>query len=195
MRLKPVAEALGRTGLSPVAAHVPLDRLQGGRTQVVRELKTVGCERVVVGPLHEAHFEDESSVARMATRLSALGGRLAADNRRLCYRNDRRELDGDGFDLLADRAGEGLAFAFDAGAAAAAGRNPATALDCLDGRVPIVQLGSLTSDGGPDDGRVDLAAVVAAAREAGAEWLVHAPPAFDAATLERGADALASLPE
>lgn len=199
--LPDLAAALGETGLAPVAASVPHDRLQAERRAAVRELRTVGCERVVVGPLHAAHFESDAAVARMATRLSALGGRLAADGRRLCYRNGDQEfgeIDGrDAYALLAERAGEGLAFEFDAGRAAVAGRDPVAVLAAAPERVPLVDVTPRVPDTGerrlPGHGALDLPAVAAAAAEAGADWLVHVaetPPVADE-ELAAAAEALA----
>lgn len=200
--LPDIAAAVGETGLEPVAAHVPHDRLQAERTTVVRELRTLGCERTVVGPLHAAHFETDAEVARMATRLSALGGRLAADGRQLCYANRDHEFrsieDEPAFGLLTERAGEGLAFAFDAGWAAVADRDPAAALGTIAGRTPLVTVTPRVSETGerrlPGKGPVDLSAVVEAAGEVDAEWLVHAadePPLADE-ELAAAADAIAA---
>jgi sugar phosphate isomerase/epimerase len=189
--LPAVAAAIGETGLELVAAHVPFDRLQAERTTVVRELRTVGCERVVVVPLHEAHFGDDDDVSRMATRLSAMGGRLSADGRQLCYANRDHEFaavgDTTAYELLVERAGEGLAFEFDAGWAAVADRDPDAVLSTLSGRVPMVDVTPRVPETGerrlPGRGDVDLPAVAAAAADAGADWLVHVaeePPLHDA---------------
>lgn len=188
--LPDVAAAVGETGLALVAAHVPLDRLQAERTRVVRDLRTVGCERVVVPELHAAHFESGDEIDRMATRLSALGGRLAADGRQLCYHNhdhEFRAVDGtDAFERLVERAGEGLAFEFDAGWAEVAGRDPATVIGTLEGRAPLVDVTPRVAETGerrlPGRGDVDLPGVVAAAASAGTAWLVHVaeePPLHD----------------
>lgn len=203
--LPDVAAAIGETGLDPAGAHVPLDRLQAEREAVVRELRTVGCERVIVPELHAAHFESDAEVARMATRLSAMGGRLAADGRQLCYHNHDREfqpIEGrDAYELLVERSGEGLAFEFDAGWAAVAGRDPAGVLGTLAGRVPLVDVTPRVPDTGerrlPGAGDLDLAAVVAAAGDAGAEWLVHVaeePPLHDE-ELAAAADVLGEAPD
>lgn len=179
-QLKPVAASLGRTGLDPVAARVPLDRLQAEREQVVRDLRTIGCERVLLPALHGGHFGSEGSVARMATRLSALGGRLAADSRQLCYRpgsEDFATLDGDrtGFDVLAARAGEGLAFELDLATLVAADRDPVGTLEAVPGRVPLLGLGdgAVSLDDDVVEGILDAAAA------AGAEWLVVDPRTAD----------------
>lgn len=204
-QLKPIAEAFNRTGLKPVAAHVPLDRLQGDRKQVVRELKTIGCERVVVPHLHDAYFDSETEINRMATRLSALGGRLAADNRRLCYHNGTYELEvatgdagGSAFERLVGRAGDGLAFELDVGAVVATDRDPVDLLSGLDGRVPLVQFRDVDAHGDPvelGEGYLDLESVAAAADDAGADWLVyeHDDPAYPIESLEHGAAVLADL--
>jgi sugar phosphate isomerase/epimerase len=198
--LPDVAAAIGETGLALVAAHVPFDRLQAERKTVVRELRTVGCERVVVPSMHEAHFESRPEVNRLATRLSAMGGRLAADGRQLCYANGDHEFGGVGdataYELLVDRAGDGLAFEFDAGWAAVADRDPVGVLAALSGRAPLVVATPRVPETGerrlPGKGEVDLPAVAAAADDAGADWLVHAaetPPLHDA-ELSAAADAL-----
>lgn len=198
--LPDVAAAIGDTGLALAGVHVPFDRLQAERQTVVRELRTVGCERVVVPPMHEAHFESGPAANRLATRLSAMGGRLAAEGRQLCYANATQEFDdvGDGtaYELLVDRAGDGLAFEFDAGWAAVADRDPAAVLATLSGRAPLVVATPRVPETGerrlPGRGAVDLPAVAAAAAEAGADWLVHvaaSPPLHDA-ELDAAADAL-----
>lgn len=200
--LPAVAAAIGDTGLAPAGARVPLERLQAERGPVVRELRTLGCERVVVPSLHHGHFEGDDEVARMATRLSALGGRLAADGRQLCYANRDQEFQtvasGDAYALLAERAGDGLGFAFDAGWAAVAGRDPAAALTGLSGRAPLVVPTPRVAETGerrlPGKGGLDLPAVADAAAEAGADWLVHVadePPLHDA-ELSAAADVLRS---
>lgn len=201
--LPDVAAAVGETGLEPVGARVPLDRLQADREAVVRELRTVGCERVVVPSLHAAHFEADEEVTRMATRLSALGGRLAAEGRQLCYHNGAHEfrvVEGeDAYELLVERAGEGLAFEFDAGRAAVAGRDPAAVLDALADRAPVVEVTPRVAATGerrlPGKGDVDLPAVAAAAADAGSGWLVHAaaePPLHDE-ELDAAAEVLRSV--
>lgn len=207
--LRPVAEALGKTELEPVGAHVTHDRLQAERAEVVRELRTIGCERVVIPAVHEEHFGDADSVNRMATRLSALGGRLDADGRQLLYHNHEYEFgdlpvdagqatERDAFDLFVERAGDGLAFEFDVGWAVAAGRDPAAVLSRLDGQVPLVHLKDVDEDGQPvepGEGIVDLIACAEAAREAGAEWLVyeHDGPTDPLASMRRGARVLDDL--
>lgn len=180
--LQPVAAALGSTDLEPVAVQATYDRLQAEPRDVLRNLGTIGCERTVIPGVHEAYLSETSEIARLATRLSALGGRLAADGRTLCYRNGSREFDSldgphdDAFELLADRAGEGLAFELDVGAVADAGQDPVELLERLDGRVPLVRLRDVTADGEPvelGEGIVGVDAVAATAREAGVDWLVY----------------------
>lgn len=179
--LQPVAAALGSSGLEPVAVQATYDRLQAEPRQVVRTLGTIGCGRAVVPGVHEAYFADPSEIARLATRLSALGGRLAADGRTLCYRNashefDRLESGSGAFELLVERAGEGLAFELDVAGTVKAGRDPVELLDRLDGRVPLVRLRDVTADGEPvelGEGVVDVDAVAATAREIGVDWLVY----------------------
>ena len=184
--LLPTATALGQTKLAPVGVHVPYDRLQVDRRQVVHELATIGCKRVVIPSIHPDHFASHDAVARMATRLSALGGRLRTDGRLLCYQNDDHEFRGiddgedgsvDAYDLLVERAGEGLAFELDVGGVVTAGRDPVSLLHHLDGRVPIVTLRDVTAIGEPvalGEGIVNVEEIVIAARDTSVEWLVFA---------------------
>jgi sugar phosphate isomerase/epimerase len=117
----------------------------------------------------------------MATRLSALGGRLAADGRTLCYHNHDHEFrtvdGGDAYELLVERAGEGLRFEFDAGWAAAAGRDPVALLGRLAERAPLVDATPRVPETGerrlPGASDLDLGAVAAVAADADAGWLVH----------------------
>lgn len=96
-----------------------------------------------------------------------------------------------------------LSFEVDVGKVVAAGREPGEVLDRLRDRSPLVHLCDVVteSDGmgfepaAPGAGHVDFEAAAAAARRAGAEWVVyeHDDPADPEATIDDGADAVVPL--
>lgn len=196
-----VAGALADAGLVAAGAHVGVDALEGDLEATLATYDEAGCERLVVPYLPAERFADEAAVRETAARLDGLAARLDARGFELCYHNHDHEfaaLDGrTAFDALAAATGDRVRFELDAGWARAAGQDPAALLDRLAGRVPAVHLKDV-ADGRPvelGEGEVDLAGCAAAARNAGADWLVyeHDDPRDPAASLVRGSETLARL--
>ncbi|MBV0901674.1 sugar phosphate isomerase/epimerase family protein [Haloarcula salina] len=189
--------ALDDAGLGVVGAHVGIDALQSEQSAVARQLDALEVPFVVVPYLDVDHFADADAVAATATMLDTLD---ATYDRPLLYHNHDHEfaaLDGEtAYDRLIDETSVG--FELDAGWARAAGRDPVDLLDRLDGRAPVVHLKDVTAEGEPTalgDGVLELEAVVAAAREAGTEWLVfeHDEPDDPEAAITNGIDGLRAL--
>ncbi|WP_254524860.1 sugar phosphate isomerase/epimerase family protein [Natrinema caseinilyticum] len=197
------ATVLDEIGLSAAGAHVGIDALEADFDAVCERCTSLGCDYVVVPYLAEAHFESAVTVRETANRLSALADRLGERGLTLGYHNHDHEFttlagdDRSGFDLLIDETDDDLAIELDVGWTAAAGRDPVDLLGRLAGRAPLVHLKDV-ADGRPvelGDGAVDLEACIAAARDAGTEWLIyeHDDPTDPAASLEHGARALAAV--
>ncbi|WP_408957573.1 sugar phosphate isomerase/epimerase family protein [Natrinema sp. 74] len=197
------AEVLDEAGLKAAAAHVGIDALEDDPDAARETCAALGCARVVVPYLDESHFASAAAVRETAGRLSELADRLAERGLELGYHNHDHELvalegdDRSAFELLLDETDDSLLIELDAGWAAAAGHDPTSLLDRLAGRTPLVHVKDV-ADGRPvelGDGEVDIDACAAAARSAGAEWLIyeHDEPADPAASLERGATTLSDL--
>lgn len=194
---------LEEVGLDATSAHVGIEALEDDPGDVCDTCTALGCERVVVPYLDESHFETAAAVRETATRLTDLAVRLAERGLALGYHNHDHEFvdladdDRTAFELLIDETDDSLLIELDVGWAAAAGHDPLALLERLGGRVPLVHIKDV-ADGRPvelGDGEVDVDACAAAARDAGAEWLIyeHDEPIDPAASLERGAQTLSSL--
>jgi len=127
----------------------------------------------------------------------ALADRLADRGLELGYHNHDHEfvsLESDelsAFEFLIDETDNSLAIELDIGWTTAAGYDPIALLKQLEGRIPLVHIKDV-ADGQPvelGDGAVAIDSCAAAARNAGAKWLIyeHDEPADPAASLENGA--------
>ncbi|WP_339103487.1 sugar phosphate isomerase/epimerase [Haloterrigena salinisoli] len=200
-----VAAVLEDVDLEVAGAHVGIDALEDDLDGVAETCAALDCDRVVVPYLGDGHFESAAAVRETAARLSELADRLAERGLALGYHNHDHEfvpLEGDdrsAFDLLIDETDASLLIELDVGWAAAAGRDPTALLERLEGRAPLVHLKDV-AEGRPvelGDGEVDVDACAAAARDAGAEWLLyeHDEPSDPAASLARGARTLSKFRE
>ena len=197
------ATVLDEVDLEAAAAHIGIDALEDDVDDIRETCAALDCARVVVPYLDESHFETATAVRETATRLSALADRLAERGLELAYHNHDHEfvaLEGDdrsAFELLIAETDDSLLIELDVGWAAAADHDPVALLERLVGRAPLVHVKDV-ADGRPvelGDGEVDIDACAAAARSAGAEWLIyeHDEPTDPAASLERGAAVLSEV--
>lgn len=197
-----VAEALEETDTAVAGAHVGIDSLEAALDETRTRYALVGCDRLVVPRLDEVHFETEASVRAAARRLNDIAGTLAEWDVDLCYHNHDHEFacleTGPAFDVLVEAIDDEVGVELDVGWATAAGVDPVEVLDRLEGRVPLVHLKDVDADGAPvelGEGVVDLEACIAAAVDAGAEWMVyeHDDPVNPEGSLIHGANTLAAL--
>lgn len=197
-----LAAALERTGLEPVAAHVPLNELEADPEAVAAPYRRLGCQRLVVPWLDPERFTDESAVDRTAARLSTAATRLVAEGVETAYHNHDQEfvdLGGrDAYDRFASAA-EGVSLELDVGWVTAAGRDPVAVLERYGDRIDLVHLKDVDGDRpcALGEGDVPLEACAAAARAAGVEWLIyeHDDPTDPLAALRRDAATLRALLE
>ncbi|WP_227353452.1 sugar phosphate isomerase/epimerase family protein [Haladaptatus salinisoli] len=196
-----VADALDEAGLDAAAAHVSFDELEADPEGAVETYRELGCDTLVVPYLDESHFDSEASARETARRLDELAARVERRGATLCYHNHDHEFvdagDRTGFDAFVAESAVGIEL--DVGWVVAAGRDPLSLLDRLEGRVPLVHLKD-TAAGAPvelGEGDVDVDACADAARDAGAEWLVyeHDDPDDPRTSLRHGASRLAELAE
>jgi len=205
-----VRETLDAEGLAPAAAHVPIEELEDDFEAVADRASALGYENLVVPWLDPAHFESVAAVEATAERLDDLAEAAAGAGLRLHYHNHDQEFadteQGTAFHVLAELT-EDLRFELDAGWALAAGIDPVSLLRQYGERVSLVHAKDVALDDGPvsavdfepDDlpplgeGDLDVEAVVDAACDVDAEWLIyeHDEPTDPETTHEHGAAVLA----
>ncbi|MFC7214127.1 sugar phosphate isomerase/epimerase family protein [Saliphagus sp. GCM10025334] len=202
-----VADALERTGLEAMAAHVPIEDLEADLEAAVRPYGPIGCDRIVVPWLDPEAFRSRRAVEETPQRLSRLGERLTDLGFSLAYHNHTQEFvsiesaedeQRDAFDFLVDElAGTPVTLELDVGWAHAAGRDPVALLERYGEQVPLVHLKDVDVDEpcALGAGSVPLEACVDAAREAGVEWLVyeHDDPSDPELALERDTQTMVDL--
>jgi sugar phosphate isomerase/epimerase len=166
-------------GLTARSAHVPLERFEREPAAVLAEAETLGTGTLVVPSVPPP--ADAAEADALVARVVAAAGVAAGAGLGFAYHNhdfEFRPLDGGG-DLWDRLTGAGLDHEPDVGWLRVAGRDPATVLGELAGRCPLVHAKDVrrTADGGwqdvpAGDGELDWAGIAAAARAAGASWLV-----------------------
>ncbi len=180
-----ISETLDRLDLSVAGIHANFASLPGEQTSTVsRErlpglCRAVGTTDVVVPYLGPACFEDEQSVARTATALSALAESLTADGLRLHYHNHDHEfqrVDGEyALERLLARTNIGLEL--DTGWAAYAGADPAGLLERYDDRISLVHVKDVDAATGTATqlgaGCLDLTRLGEQLQASSAEWAIY----------------------
>jgi sugar phosphate isomerase/epimerase len=199
-RIDDVSAALARNDLAVASAHVPIEALEDDFDGVVEFYDRLGADVLVVPWLDPEHFETEAAVDAAAARLDALADALRGEGVRLAYHNHDQEFatvgDAPAIERLLARTDDRLGLELDVGWALAGGADPAGLIDEHADRISRVHAADVDVDRGESvplgDAGVDLDAVVASARDAGAEWLVyeHDDPADPVASIEQGRRAL-----
>ncbi len=181
-------------GLRAVSAHVSLDSLEADLPAVVSYHKTLGNDVLVVPWLPESlRGADSASWQRLGARLAKLERRCAHANMKLMYHNHDFEMvliEGrPAIDWLLEAAGPAVGFEIDLAWVQAGGQDPAAMLQKYTGRTSRVHAKDWSqqqheiADVGAGD--VNWDAVLAAAADAGVEWLI--------VEHDRPADPLASI--
>ena len=181
-------------GLRAVSAHVSLDALEADLPGVVSYHKTIGNDVLVVPWLPEAlRGVDSASWQKLGERLAKLARRCAHANMKLMYHNHDFEMvliEGrPAIDWLLEAAGPAVGFEIDLAWVQAGGQDPAAMLQKYSGRTSRVHAKDWNAqqhdiaDVGAGD--VNWDEVLAAAADAGVEWLI--------VEHDRPADPLASI--
>ena len=181
-------------GLRAVSAHVSLDALEADLPGVVRYHKTIGNDVLVVPWLPESlRGADSASWQKLGARLAKLAQRCAHANMKLMYHNHDFEMvliEGrPAIDWLLEAAGPAVGFEIDLAWVQAGGQDPAAMLQKYSGRTSRVHAKDWNAqqhdiaDVGAGD--VNWDEVLAAAADAGVEWLI--------VEHDRPADPLASI--
>lgn len=209
--LPEVRDALDRNDLAVASAHVSIGALEDAYAETTAFYDALGAETLVVPWLDPKHFESRATVEAVAKRLDTLAADLEADGFRAAYHTHDHEfvpLAGEGesvggtgettapgetaLDALLAATDDRVGLELDVGWAAVAGADPAALLDRYGDRVSHVHAADADVERGASvafgDGDVDFDAVVASARDAGAEWLVyeHDDPPAPRTSIDRG---------
>ena len=176
--------ALDEYGLRAMGAHVPLLAFETRLTDVLADLRRLGCAYAVVPILPEERRPDAAQAGALADAFNRFGAACRAEGIAFAYHNHAFEFaplpggaDGQSlFDVLVAETDPTLvAFELDVYWAAFAGLDPLALIQRHAGRVPLLHL----KDMAPDPGRADLPVgdgtlpwpdILAAGSAAGARW-------------------------
>ena len=173
------AEALEMNGVQAISAHVGIDRLIDERQIVIEEMQLLGCKHVIVPWLtperRTAEFADQ-----LIGYLNAWGPEFREAGVQLGYHNHEFEFEPLGNTTMFERIRletdpELVSLQIDLGWAAFAGADPVQLIRENPGRVPLLHAKDLAADGGSatsGEGALPWPEIIAAAREAGAEYLI-----------------------
>ncbi len=176
-----LARALDDAGLRVIAAHEPIERLRDDAAGVVRRLRTVGCDRIVVPAMPAEDRAAADDVRRFTRELAGLAARLADEGVRLAYHNHDYEftrLEGTRpWDILLDGLPERVELELDVYWVSVAGLDPVALTRSAAGRLRLLHVkdrapGPEPRDAVPGEGTLPIAEIVEAGRTAGVEWYV-----------------------
>ncbi|MCL6547595.1 MAG: sugar phosphate isomerase/epimerase [Alicyclobacillus sp.] len=206
------AEELSRSlrefGLEAVGSHIDVFRLRDHLEEEVAFQSALGCRYAVCPGLPEEFRRDETAWRKTFDLLEACGRRFREAGITFGYHNHSFEFEQTvggqfAFDaLFAATSPEHVQAEMDVCWVQHAGQDPVAYVRRYAGRLPLIHLKDLrlSEDGRPltvvlGQGMVDLPAVISAAEEAGAEWLIVEQDECQAPPLESIADDIAWLRE
>jgi sugar phosphate isomerase/epimerase len=172
---------LDELGLQAPSCHISLQRLEQELAGALDEAEALGCAFVVC-PWLPPDRRNAEGYAALATTLATAGAACAARGLQLCYHHHDFEFERFAGETALDR----LLGATDAAQvqleadiywAAFAGHEPVALFERLAGRVPLVHLKDMAADAERSfaevgHGTLDMPAIIAAATQAGARWLI-----------------------
>lgn len=176
-----IRRRLDDAGLVAVAAHVGIDRLRGGASNVADRLDALGCGRLIVPGLPEDERRTVDGVVRFATDLNGFVGRLHDRGIRVGYHNHAFEfapLDGATvWDVLLSELAPKVEIELDVYWASVGGRDPVDLIEQAGDRVRLLHMkdrapGPEPRDAPAGEGMLDMPAIVDAGRRVGVEWYV-----------------------
>ena len=174
--------ALDDLNIRAVAAHVPVEDLQGQAGRVLADLQALGCSHAVLPYLGDDRRQNAGQISELAAMLNRTGKLCREAGMGLAYHNHAFEfapLDGSTiFDILVEETDPALVgFELDIYWARYAGVDPIAMLRRLAGRVPLVHIKDMAAseDRAPapvGEGTFDWPPVLEACAAAGADWYI-----------------------
>lgn len=139
-----VADALDRTGLEAVSAHVGIEALESDLEGTIEAYDEIGCDTLVVPWLDQEHFADIDAVTETATRLTNLAEQVSDSGGTLHYHNHDHELvavEGQtALDELVQQSSDALGIEVDTGWVEAGGSDPAAFIETYANRIDLVHI-------------------------------------------------------
>jgi sugar phosphate isomerase/epimerase len=168
---------LDANNLRAIGAHVGVDVVTGKPDQAIAEARLFGYDYVIVPWIGKPYTESLAGYAKLGAELSAIAPVYADAGLTLCYHNHAFEFDlseggKTGLDVLFESA-PSLQAELDTFWIKKGGQDIADYLTRLSGRVPLVHLKDMDSDGSfapVGTGTVDYPALFAAAEAAGTKF-------------------------
>lgn len=170
---------LDRVGLKSIASHVGIELLRDNLEEMIEYNLELGSKYIVC-PFNS--YEKREDYIETAGFLESVGEKCLEKGLVLCYHNHMLEFDrydGEyGLDILyANAQPQRLSAEIDICWAYCSGVDPAAYIRKYSGRCPLVHLKDVKSREGREltevgSGAVDIKAAAAAAKDAGAEWLI-----------------------
>ncbi len=189
---KTLKAELDRLGLKAAGSHTGLDLLKNNLDEVIAYNLEIGNPNVI---LPGAHLVEKKDFEDLGAFLQETGKKLKAHGLTLSYHNHAHEFvsfDGEfGLDIVFNSADpENLQTEVDTYWVYYAGVDPVEYIRKYKGRSPLVHIKDMEVVNGEKrstdvgTGIINIAAIVAQARENGTEWLVIEQEAFTKGTLE-----------
>ncbi len=191
---------LDKTALTPVSMHVGFEQIVGNTAQVIQDAKTLQVDYVVVPWLGEETCPDKEHWLMAAQSMDVAGATLRGEGLHLCYHNHAHEFvryEGTSiFDLIYDVTNtDSLKSELDTCWALIGGEDAAALLQRYAGRVPLVHIKDCKAPVENEPvvwaelgrGIMDLGAVLAAAKDAGATWFIVEQDESEGDTMESAA--------
>lgn len=178
-RLREIAD---ENGLQIVLTHTDPNRIRTDTLGVIRDHEIMGCTHVGIGCRPSEYKETAEDYRRMIADFTPAAKLLHEHGMVLHYHNHAFEfqrMDGakTGFDILTTETDPDLwQFTVDTYWVQVGGRNPATVIESLSGRVSAVHIKDLTMVDNTQrmaavgEGNLDFAAIMAACQQAGTQW-------------------------
>lgn len=185
---------LDGVGLTTAGAHIPLTRLESDLDGAIEDVQTLGARNLACPFLPPERRRSGDDYRRVGDTLTKIGARCRDAGLQLSYHNHAFEFekfDGrTGLDLLLEAADPDLVkLELDLAWITDAGEDAAAFLRRYKGRAPLVHFKDLSTDpqrkfAPVGSGRVSFPELIAAASDAGVEWIVveqddPQPPAID----------------
>ncbi len=196
---------LEKHGLCVASAHVMMQALLTKFEETIAFHRAIGNQTLVIPILMESERgSDAASWRRAGQHLNELGQRVADEGMSLHYHNHQMEMERFGDELVIDLLLQGndhVGFEPDLAWIVAGGGDPLALLERYSGRCPRVHVKDLAMSGQNVDqmgladvgsGTLDWDALLPAAIDAGAEWLIveHDKPSEPLTSVQNSVDFL-----